>query len=1184
MFDILRSILILLPLCWYGILGGSKFFTSSSICMETFDVDPESFSPIFTPSTFTWSKSFHINCFTDFNLFTFFYSDKTLTSTHKKHGSRPVGRRRARLRLRMDFLASGGSWLICLLLLAGDVELNPGPRSTRYPCGVCRKAVKYRDRAVACDTCNIWYHTDCMKMNSVLFESLRDSDISWTCLACGVPNFSSRLFETSFSTTPNPFEPLNVSGCYECKSPTNNFTPKIHSTPKDKSQQKNNPKPSMGKPQNSKCKSNLSFLIANFQSLFKKTVELSHIMKERDIDILIGTETWLTSDIKNSELLLDDYDVYRRDRTNQLGGGVLVCVRKTLNSSNIKLITTSEAVFVKVQFKNKKPIVIGSIYRPTNNCRETCAAICETMHKIYSENNKAIFFIGGDFNLPDINWQDQSIFGNNYPLEINEKMLEITNDLGLTQTIKTPTRGNSILDLLFTNIPFSVRHHEIIPGLADHNMVYATTSLNPPVKKPTKRVIHLWNKTNFNDLKTDVLKFSQTFLKNNNETTNIDSLWLTIKQNLISIVSKNVPTKLSTSKNHQPWITTYTKKLLRKKHRLFKRAKQYNSDRLWNKYKLIKKECQRECRRAHSHYINNIFTEDSQNKKLWTYIKSKRQDSCGIPDLINNNNNKIIQEPLEKANLLNDHFSSVFSDPKPKIKLSNSNQLPEIATIKVTRAGVLKLLLNIKENKATGPDGIPAKLLKICAEELTDVYRLLYQASLDQGMIPEDWRAANILPLFKKGDKSQALNYRPISLTSISCKLLEHIIFSNIMNHLDKHKFLNNFQHGFRKKRSCETQLITTINDFSNCLNNKEQIDAILLDFSKAFDKVDHEGLIMKLKQAGFNNKLLNWSRSFLFDRTQRVIVEGVYSKAQPVLSGVPQGTVLGPLFFLIYINDINSKLSPGTEIRLFADDSLLYRKIKNINDTVILQNDLDQLQLWEQKWKMEFHPQKCELLRITNKRNIINTSYYIHNTKLNQTKSSKYLGVIIDEKLKFKEQHTATLKKANCTLAFLRRNLNKCSPNIKQNCYKTLVRPILEYGSCVWDPHFKKDIENLEIIQKRAGRFITNNYQFKTGNTKINMNQLGFKPLTERRATSKLNLLFKARADLVDIPINHLKMSYRKPENYAIPTSNVDSHLYSFYPSTIRLWNSLPADVKLSKSLDSFKTSLEGITLRASY
>ena len=210
--------------------------------------------------------------------------------------------------------------------------------------------------------------------------------------------------------------------------------------------------------------------------------------------------------------------------------------------------------------------------------------------------------------------------------------------------------------------------------------------------------------------------------------------------------------------------------------------------------------------------------------------------------------------------------------------------------------------------------------------------------------------------------------------------------------------------NGFRKNRSCVSQLITTLNDFADTLKRKEQTDAILLDFSKAFDKVDHLGLLSKLEHYGIRGPLLEWTSSFLIGRKQCVVIDGKASEPTNVLSGVPQGTVLGPLFFLVYINDISKNLTPGTKIRLFADDSLLYRTIRSTIDSQILQKDLNTLQHWEKLWKMEFHPGKCNLLRITNKSTPVKFTYNIHDTPLSQVDSAKYLGVLIDSKLNWKK------------------------------------------------------------------------------------------------------------------------------------------------------------------------------------
>ena len=297
------------------------------------------------------------------------------------------------------------------------------------------------------------------------------------------------------------------------------------------------------------------------------------------------------------------------------------------------------------------------------------------------------------------------------------------------------------------------------------------------------------------------------------------------------------------------------------------------------------------------------------------------------------------------------------------------------------------------------------------------------------------------------------------------------------------------------------------------------------------------------------------------------------------VLSVVPQGTVLGPLFFLIYINDIADNLSPGTSIRLFADDSLLYRIIKSEQDVAILQKDLDTLQRWETKNKMEFHPGKCQVIRVTNKVGPILGSYNIHGVTLQFFNAVKYLGVTIDAKLSWKEQCDNVCRKAHFMLSFLERNFFRCPPKVKEQCYFALVRPLLEYGCTAWDPYRLGQIEQLEKVNKRAASFVTGNSLRVHGNTQKNMETLGWPPLYIRRSHNKLSMFYKIRNELICIPSEDLKPNIRKPDSFVIPSSSIDAHKHSFFPSTIRLWNSLPPKTKSSPSLTSFKVSLEKIT-----
>ena len=226
---------------------------------------------------------------------------------------------------------------------------------------------------------------------------------------------------------------------------------------------------------------------------------------------------------------------------------------------------------------------------------------------------------------------------------------------------------------------------------------------------------------------------------------------------------------------------------------------------------------------------------------------------------------------------------------------------------------------------------------------------VIFQRSIETGRVPKDWNDANVCPLFKKGDKSIASNYRPISLTCILCKVLEHIFASNLVTHLDSHQLLYDLQHGFRSKRSCETQLVMLMEDLSRNAIKGQQTDLILLDFSKAFDKVSHEKLLLKLHHCGVRGQVLRWVKAFLSNRSQTVVLESEKSSQVTVTSGVPQGSVLGPILFLVFINDFPEHIK--SKVRLFADDTAVYLAISNLEHAQILQEDLDRLTKWSLEW-----------------------------------------------------------------------------------------------------------------------------------------------------------------------------------------------------------------------------------------
>ena len=369
------------------------------------------------------------------------------------------------------------------------------------------------------------------------------------------------------------------------------------------------------------------------------------------------------------------------------------------------------------------------------------------------------------------------------------------------------------------------------------------------------------------------------------------------------------------------------------------KAKKTGSSKLRSKFETLRRESKADVRKQHNMYVNNLVGDVKANPRdFYQYINSQKKDIQSILPLKRKNGKGVVQSDLEKAEEFNGQFTDVFNKNEHTQVLLLDRSAPFMKDIAVSKDGVIKLLKGLNPSKALGPDELHPRVLKELATELGPVFAHLFQQSVDTGEILKEWSLANICPLFKKSDRSLAYNYRPVSLTCVPCKLLKHIVCSNIMAHLDEHKLLSDRQHAFRKGHSCETQLTTVINDWAKILDNRGQVDTFILDFEKAFDTPPHELLKSKLFSYGIGGKTLKWIDSFLCFRQQLVVVNGV--KSAPVLSGVPQGTVLGPLLFSLYINDISSDIE--SEIRLFADDCVCYREIKDEEDTMKLQSDID--------------------------------------------------------------------------------------------------------------------------------------------------------------------------------------------------------------------------------------------------
>ena len=351
-----------------------------------------------------------------------------------------------------------------------------------------------------------------------------------------------------------------------------------------------------------------------------------------------------------------------------------------------------------------------------------------------------------------------------------------------------------------------------------------------------------------------------------------------------------------------------------------------------------------------------------------------------------------------------------------------------------------------------------------------------------------------------------------------------------------------------------------------------------LFDFSKAFDKVPHKRLMKKLWNYGVRGKTHSWIQSFLTTRQQRVAVDGENSDWVSVDSGVPQGTVLGPTLFLAFINDL-VRTAKHSQVRLFADDCVLYREVKNQEDCELLQADLENLEKWEEKWSMSFNPDKCNSISITRKRNKLCHSYKLHNQDLKQVSSTPYLGVELSSDLTWHDQINKVCSKGNKQLAFLRRNLQINNMKVKETAYTRPVRPAMEYCSTIWDPQHHKYIDQIEKLQRRAARFVCNSYSYRASVTDM-LNRLTWEALEVRRRRVRLIMFFKIQHGLISIPLPPFILRSSRPKEelphlFKVIYSSTEAYRNSFYVRTVREWNLLPVSIGTLGSLPSFKDGL---------
>lgn len=904
----------------------------------------------------------------------------------------------------------------------------------------------------------------------------------------------------------------------------------------------------------------LCIINLNARSLSNKYSSFSSLVASHSPHVIGVTETWLHSDIYDCEVTPPGYNVLRVDRKEGRGGGVALFLRSDLQYSVLQSPPEIETIWCKVHI-NKTNVIIGVFYRPPKYTPNEITILNAFIQERGFGSSNLICM--GDFNVPNISWASLSVTGDN--TNLSRELLEFSLSLGLKQIVSDPTRESNILDLIFLNAPLitSGFECEITDGISDHKAVIATINLSVSRRHYEYTSFYDYNHANDTSI-LDTLSNSFDRFSRICTSSDINAIVSHFETIVNTCIERYVPLKTKKKNINLPWMT---REILHLKRRIARaRRKRHMNAETNDQFRLMKEELHQKIHAAKNFYYQFTLPNLVKNnpRKFWSSISPMKNTTQTF--LLDDSE---ISDPGAIAKAFNDYFQSVFTQDNGEIPpcSTSTNISCAITNVKISKQGVLNLILNLDTKKGCSPDNVNNVFLHRYALWTCQYLTLIFEKSVSTCTVPCSWKRARVIPLFKSGQKQSFLNYRPISLTSHTCKLLEHIIYKHIITFLDSNNILCSAQHGFRSGFSTITQLTEFTHDIAFALDLGHQVDALFIDFSKAFDTVPHHKLLHKLSLILNNPLLVDWIRSFLYNRSQYVSFNLSNSPDASVSSGVPQGSILGPLLFLLYINDIPNSVS--VKIRLYADDCVLYNVISTPNDHNTLNQSFINFCEWCVRWQMNINFKKTVVMSFHKHANCSFFNYSYKSTFVPRAYEYKYLGLLFTPRLSWSDHILTTCNKALKKLGYLTRTLRVAPKETKLLTYKSLVRPILEYAATIWNPYKISDNQKIESVQKKAVRFIYRRYD-RMFSPSSHLHMLGLTPLSHRRHINSLKLLhslfhspYYASPNTYLTRAKPLNTRNSNKLNLSVFFARTNTFKYSFFPRTIELWNDLPGSIR---------------------
>lgn len=913
----------------------------------------------------------------------------------------------------------------------------------------------------------------------------------------------------------------------------------------------------------------------NVRSLYHKIEEIRYLARKINVDILCISETWLNDKIKDGEINITGYTIKRGDRKHgRKGGGVCIYIRDTLSYKERHDLTANsqvEAVCVELVRSSADNIIVSCVYRPPKPNCSYYDKMLDLLEKMSTENKELILL--GDLN---IDYKLDHTLSTN-PLHYIENLYL------LRQLVDKPTRVTSksskCIDVILSSMPEKHRFTDVAKiALSDHFLIYTCIDVNV-TRKPHKTIRYRDYK-NFNaEMFLNEVKQCKV-LNMQNEPTTCKPSWSDWKEAFLKISDKHAPIKVSRVKERYcPWITPSIIKLMYKRDYLKNKSDQNGKLETLQEYRKTRNLVTLLERNSKAAYLKDVSIKyKNDHKNFWKEIHR----AAGNDKYVNS------IHPDIDCDEINDYFTNVGkqiseSFPKEPLDWKYPECIYNFNFTKVDDNNVHILLTKLGNNSNLDVLDFDSKLLNLAAPIIYKSLSSVINDSLSEGIVPSDWKFARTTPIYKgKGCNMTKSNYRPISVVCHIAKIIEREVQTQLIDYLTKHELISVDQFAFLKNHSTQSCLHRVIDDWYEAINEGQYVGAIFLDISKCFDTIDHELLLFKLEKYGITGQALAWFKSYLSDRKQVVSCNSKTSSPKDVTVGVPQGSILGPILFLIFINDIVQCVNDAF-CNLFADDNIVYtfdEKLEKLNKK--LQTNADNTNKWYEKNRLGVNATKTLMMLIKASNSDEKLDIKIGDTHIEQVNVARYLGLMVDENLNW-SAHVSQLSRSVAYKISSLNRLSKCmDTDLLDKLYKSTIQPCIDYACSVWGSTSEGNKQTLFRLQKRAARVVLKDFDYINHRGADLVHKLKWQSLEQRRDYYLATLMYKCVHGLAPARLcNEIEMCCDRHElntrssnslDVVVPKPNVECYRNSFKYAGAKVWNQIPDHIQCATSIDSFK------------